>query len=143
MKISTWLLAAALALACAVPAFAADQIGYAVGNGNLNTVPASPQTPLPVSSPPSSVTGSVTPATIGTSSAQVLAAGSRRLVTIDNESATATIACAFGATAAINTAGSYTIAPGYTRVWDKYPVPADAVNCIASAASTPATVEAN
>lgn len=91
----------------------------------------------------SSVTGSVSAATIGASSAQVLAAAPRRLLAIDNESASATIACAFGTTAGINTAGSFTIPPGVTRVWSSYPVPADAVNCIASAASTPATVEAN
>lgn len=108
-----------------------------------NNQPVSVAKPLPVASPQSSITGSVTAATIGTSSAQVLAAASRQLLAIDNESTTATIACAFGAPAAINTAGSFTLAPGVTRVWKDYPVPADAVNCIASAASTPATVEAN
>lgn len=89
----------------------------------------------------------ITSATIGTSSAQALAAsaGPRLFLSIDNESATATIACSFGGTAAANTAGSYTIAPGQTRTWG--PAAADsplngaAVNCIASAASTPATIE--
>jgi hypothetical protein len=53
------------------------------------------------------------------------------------------IVCAFGATAVLNTAGSFTIQPGNTRTWSSYPVPADAVNCISSVASSPATVEAN
>ncbi|MEI9890916.1 MAG: hypothetical protein WDN45_10385 [Caulobacteraceae bacterium] len=46
MKITTWLVATVLALA-AMPA-AADQIGYAAGNGNPNTIPVTPQAPLPV-----------------------------------------------------------------------------------------------
>lgn len=91
----------------------------------------------------SSITGSISAATITNASTQFLAAASRRLLSIDNESTTATIACAFGATAAINTAGSFTLVPGTTRVWNSYPVPADAVNCISSAATSPATVEAN
>lgn len=91
----------------------------------------------------SAVTGSVSAKTITNSSAQVLAAASRLFLAVDNESTTATIACAFGATAAINTAGSFTIQPNQTRVWNSYPVPADALNCISSAATSAATVEAN
>lgn len=138
------LAAAAFALtACiAAPAFAQSPLTYRDAD-NINNTPVSAATPLPVSAPQSSATGTVSAATVGTSSAQVLAAASRRLLAIDNESTTATIACAFGATAAINTAGSFTIPPGVTRTWRDYPVPADAVNCIASASSTPATVEAN
>jgi hypothetical protein len=91
-------------------------------------------------------------ATVGTSSAQVLAAptnGERYFLSIDNESASATIACAFGRTAALNTAGSYTIAASQARIWQmpqdwyNHPIPSGAVNCIASAASTPVTIESD
>lgn len=91
----------------------------------------------------STITGSVSAKTITSSSAQVLAAATRQLLAISNESTTATIACAFGATAAINTAGSFTLIPGQTRIWNSYPVPADIFNCISSAATSAATVEAN
>lgn len=82
--------------------------------------------------------------TVGASSAQALAAPgiAYNFLSIDNESATATIACSFGGAAALNTAGSYTILPGQTRVWN---APGwhtnQAINCIASASSTPATIE--
>jgi hypothetical protein len=142
MKTKAWPLAAALALGLAPPVLAADPIGYVAPDG-VNTVPVATATPLPASPPPSSAVGTVTAAAVGTSSATVLAPGARRLLAIDNESTTATIACAFGAAAAINTAGSFTIPPGQTRMWKDYPVPADAVNCIANAAATPATVEVN
>ncbi len=90
---------------------------------------------------PSSLTGTVQAKTITNTSAQVLAAAARTLLAVDNESATATIACAFGAVAAINTAGSFTILPGNTRTWVNYPIPTEALNCISSAATSPATVE--
>lgn len=88
----------------------------------------------------------ITAVTIAASSAQAIAssAGGRMFLSINNESTTATIACAFGATAAINTAGSYTISPGQGRTWTgsrDFPLKGDAINCIASAASTPATFE--
>lgn len=105
--------------------------------------PAPSGSPTSVTPAASAVTGSVAAATITNSSAQVVAAASRKLLAIDNESTTATIACAFGGTATVNTAGSYTIPPGYTRTWNSYPVPADAVNCISTAATSPATVETN
>lgn len=101
--------------------------------------------PLPVAILPSSTTGSAAAVTVGTSSAQALppAALSRRFLAIDNESPTATVACAFGAAAAISSAGSFTIPPQNTRTWDGTFVPSDAVNCIASAGATPVTIEAN
>jgi Zn-dependent alcohol dehydrogenase len=107
--------------------------------------PVSPTNPLPVVTSPNSTTGSTTAVTVGTSSAQALAAAVsvRRFLAIDNESTTAAVACAFGATAALNTAGSWTIPPGMTRTWNGTFVPSDAVNCIAGAAGTPVTVEAN
>lgn len=90
----------------------------------------------------------VTAATVTNASTQMLApaGGSRLFLAIVNESAAATIACAFSATAAANTAGSYTIGPGLTRVWgpgtNEVPgAPGGAVNCISSAATSPATIE--
>ena len=89
----------------------------------------------------------VSSVTVTNSSAQALgsAAGPRLFLSIDNESATATIACSFGGTAAANTAGSYTISPGITRVWGPVstdmPLSGAAINCISSVASSPATIE--
>jgi hypothetical protein len=107
--------------------------------------PVSPTNPLPVLTYPVSGAGSAGPVTIGTSSGQALAGSAlgRRFLAIDNESVTATVACAFGATAALNTAGSWTIPPGMTRTWNGSFVPSDTVNCIASAAATPVTIEAD
>lgn len=84
------------------------------------------------------------PVTVTSTSAQVLAAGQvTQLLAIDNESSSATIACAFGGTAALNTAGSFTIAPQNTRVWNSAPIPNDAINCISSASTSPMTLEYN
>jgi hypothetical protein len=107
--------------------------------------PVAPTNPLPVLTFPNSNAGSTTPVTVGTSSAQALASAAlgRRVLAIDNESATATVACAFGAAAVLNSAGSWTIPPLMTRSWSGSFVPSDQVNCIASAAGTPVTVEAN
>lgn len=88
----------------------------------------------------------LTAVTVGASSTQAIATsvGPRLFLSIDNESATATIACSFGGTAALNTAGSYTILPQATRTWTgtaNSSLLGSAVNCIASAGSTPATFE--
>lgn len=87
--------------------------------------------------------GTTHAATITNSSAQLVAGANRTLIAIDNESTTATIACNFGGTAAINTAGSWTLTPGQTRTWKTDPIPGDAINCISSAATSPATYEVN
>lgn len=89
----------------------------------------------------------ITAATVTNASATMVAAstGPRVFVAITNESATATIACNFGGTAVANTAGNYTLGPGTTRTWgpgtEEYPVPGGAINCISSAATSPATIE--
>jgi len=106
-------------------------------------LPYSATTPLATGNAgtPSAVTGTVSAATITNASTTVVAAATRRFLLIENESSTATIACNFGGTAAINTAGSFTILPNTNRKWSDYPVPAEALNCISSVASSPATVE--
>jgi hypothetical protein len=136
-------LCAALILA-AGRAAAAEPVAYTAADG-VNAVPVTQAAPLPTvqQAGASTATGIAVAATITGASTQVLAAAPRRKLSIDNESATATIACAFGAAAAINAAGSYTLTPGQTRVWSAYPVPADALNCISNAGPSPATIEAN
>ena len=107
--------------------------------------PVSPTNPLPVLTYAVSTSGTTAPVTLGATSTQVIAGSvnGRRFLAIDNESVTATVACAFGATAALNSAGSWTIPPGMTRTWNGGFVPSDTVNCIASAAGTAVTVEAD
>jgi hypothetical protein len=100
-----------------------------------------PSNPLTVSAAPKSAAGAYAAATIGTTSAQVLAPGAASVfLDINNDSVTATIACNFGGAAAITGAGSITIPPLSSRTWGGSFVPSDAVNCIASAAATPATI---
>lgn len=79
--------------------------------------------------------------TVTSSSVEYSATAPRQLIAISNESTTATIACRFGGTAAINTAGSWTIPAGATRVWSSPPIPSDSFKCISSAATSPATLE--
>jgi hypothetical protein len=93
---------------------------------------------------PPTITGTVRAATITSTSTLVLTSpGGRTLLAVDNESTTATIACAFGnpATAAINTAGSFTMTPGQTRTWLNFALPTEPMYCISSAATSPATIE--
>lgn len=91
----------------------------------------------------------ITPVTVTSASAQALAAsvGPRTYLAIDNESTTADIACSFGGAAALNTAGSYTIPAGATRVWGPVgvgrPLSGAAINCISGATSSPATIESD
>jgi hypothetical protein len=89
-------------------------------------------------------TGGMNAVTVTGTSTQVLAANpARRLLAIDNESTTATIACAFGIPAALYTAGSWTVPPSLTRTWNSSYVPAEALNCISSSGPSPATIEEN
>jgi hypothetical protein len=88
-----------------------------------------------------SASGSQQAASVGTSPSTVLAARNRGMLVLDNESATATIACAFGATPALNTAGSWTLPPGTTRSWAGPLVPNEALECISSASATPLTIQ--
>lgn len=100
--------------------------------------------PSSVTVTPASVTGGVTGPTVGTSSAQALAAGLRIALAIQNVSATASVGCrADGGTAALNTAGTYMLSPGQLLSWGPTAIPAGQVNCIASASSTPITIEAH
>ena len=90
----------------------------------------------------------VTAATVGTSSAQVIGSGNRWRLAIVNQSATANVACTIdGTAAALNRAGSFNIPANSTRVWvgpdSGFGAPGGAVNCISDTPSTPVTVEIN
>ncbi len=105
----------ALILVCA-PAFAQISRPIKVLAQNINT--GVPQTVLPVNQ-------------------------GRTYLAILNQSATATIACAFGSTApAVNGAGSYTLLPNAGYVFDQSSglVPNDSMRCVASADTVPLTV---
>jgi hypothetical protein len=83
---------------------------------------------------------------VGTASATCLAAGvAKSFVQVQNASASASIACAWGATAALNGSGSFQLAAGQGASWGPVTagIPSGALNCISSAASTPLFVEWN
>lgn len=100
--------------------------------------------PLPVG-------GTVTPSavstpgcTVGTSSGQCLAGlSSARWLQLQNVHATNSIACSWGGTAVLNAAGSFMLAAGQSASWGLITggVPSQALNCIASGATTPLYVE--
>ncbi len=80
--------------------------------------------------------------TVGNTSGLALANGVRMYLALLNEDSAKTIACNLGGTAAINTAGSITLAPnGGGFVFDSQNgIPSDAINCIASSASGALTI---
>ncbi len=131
-----------LATILAIPASSQIPFGGTV-IGKVAIDQTTPGTTNGVATATSAVTGSVSGKTITNASTQTLAAAPRQLLAIRNQSSTATISCAFGIAAVIGQAGGFDMVPGSTTVWNSYPVPADAVNCISSAATSPATVEAN
>ena len=84
--------------------------------------------------------------TVGTSSGTCLAASTAvTFLQIQDTSPTATIACAFGASAVLNSTNSFQLAPGQSASWGPSTggVPTGSLNCIASAASTSLYVEWN
>jgi hypothetical protein len=90
----------------------------------------------------SSVSFSSTPITVGTSSAQAGSAHQRRHLEVLNQSATATVYCTLdgGTAVAAPTAGHITLPPLSGFVWGTGIVPANALNCIATGATTPVTI---
>ena len=148
-----WLmLAVPLALWLAVPAQAQQSVlPYCVtgtsSSGVVLTAPCSSSNALPVT------TGTTAPAarhfpgcTVGTTSAQCLAASTAlTFVQIQNTSASASVACAWGTAAVLNSTNSVQLAAGQSASWGTGTVgiPNEALNCISSAASTPLYVEWN
>jgi hypothetical protein len=82
------------------------------------------------------------PASVGTSSAQVSSAHTRRHLEFQNQSGTATIYCTLDGSAAVGgpTAGQITLPPLSGYAWGTGLVPANAINCIATGAATPLTI---
>lgn len=81
--------------------------------------------------------------TVGAASGQCLAASTaQNFLQIQNTS-TNNIACAFGATAVLNSATSVQLSPGQAASWGPVTggVPSQALNCIASGAGSPLYVE--
>ena len=104
--------------------------------------------PLPTGSTitPATATGKFSQVTVGSSSAQVLAAGGATVyLALINPNAPggATVSCAFGTAAVLNGAGTVTLLPGQIFTMENSFIDSDAINCIASSASTPFTVGAD
>lgn len=115
-------------------------LGQEAMANSVSVAIASNQTSLPVTPTPTSSATTTTAVTAGTSSNQGLASGTRKFLAISNESASAFVAFSLGGTAALNTSGSKTLAPMNSFTFDADFVPSDAINVIASAASTPVTI---
>ena len=84
--------------------------------------------------------------TVGTSAASCLASGlAANHVTVENVSSTASIACSWTTTAALNAITSFQLAPGQPASWglNTGGIPTGTLSCIATAASTPLYVEYN
>ena len=82
-------------------------------------------------------------ATVGASHGNALAANVvTTYLLLHNPSAAGgnTIYCSFGGTATVAGAGTVSIAPGQYVVWESSYAPRDAIDCIATGASTPLTI---
>lgn len=100
-------------------------------------------TAFPIVSPPRTVMN-VSGCTVGTSSAQCLAAlNAGAWVQVQNTSASAQIACSWSGTAALNSTGSFMLQPGQSASWGimSSGVPNSALNCIADTAASPLYLE--
>jgi hypothetical protein len=84
--------------------------------------------------------------TVAVTTGQCLAANTAvQYLSIQNTSVSANIACSFGVSAVLNSSTSIQLAPGQPASWGPQTagVPSGAMNCIASAATTPLYVEWN
>ena len=146
------LLVAAAALSTRAEAAAALAVSPCInvtvttsGSAQEFCVPVSAATPLPVGAGAAGARN-FPGCTVGAASAQCLAANTAKsFVQVENTSTSATIACAWGVAAVLNSAGSFQLTPGQTASWGLVTggVPTGALNCIASAASTPMYLEWN
>lgn len=92
---------------------------------------------------PSTGTTAFSGATVGTTHGQVLGAGQVSVyLFLGNPSAAGgnTVYCRFGGTATVAGAGTISIAPGQSYTWESSYAPRDAVDCVATGASTPLTI---
>lgn len=102
---------------------------------------------LNVTTTPTAGTYTIAGCTVGITSASCVATSTVvNHVMIQNTSATANVACHWASGAAVlNASGSVQLGPGQSALWGPSTsgVPSGAMNCIASAASTPLYVEYN
>lgn len=100
-----------------------------------------------VTTTPTAGTYTIAGCTVGVASASCIATSTVvNHVLIQNASATANVACHWaGGTAILNSSGSVQLGPGQSALWGPTTsgVPSGAMDCIASAASTPLYVEYN
>lgn len=115
-------------------------LGQTTMSASVPVTLASNQSSVGVTATPASAAATTTSVSVGVSSAQALAGGTRKYLSLANQSATAVVACALAGTAVLNAAGSLTLPPYSSYTWESSYVPSDAVNCIASAATTPLTI---
>lgn len=92
-----------------------------------------------------SVAKTVAGCTVGVTSGACLGANPRGWVQLQNTSASATIACSWDNPASLNSTTSFMLAPGQSASWGPTTggAPNQALNCIATAASSPLYVEQN
>lgn len=113
-------------------------------DGSLYTTSGST---TPVITAPQTGTGGQNAVTVTNVSGQILAlrTAPQYALSIKNESTTASIAFCFGTscTAALNTAGSITLSPGQLYSESATFIHLDRINGISSAATSPATIQAN
>ena len=100
-----------------------------------------------VTTKPTAGTFTIAGCSVGTSSAQCIATSVvTNHVLVENTSASANMACAWGGgTAILNSNGSVQLGPSQSALWGPTTsgVPSGAMNCIASSASAPLYVEYN
>ena len=115
------------------PPSTSNPIWVAPGSGTAFPVVSAPRTTMTISG-----------CTVGTSSAQCLAAlNAAAWVQVQNVSSSAQVACSWSGAAALNSGGSFMLQPGQSASWGVMSsgVPNSALACIASAAATPLYVE--
>lgn len=115
--------------------------------GGIRWSPINSGNPLPTSAgSPSGGTFTFAGCTVGAASGSCLATATAvNHVQIQNTSPSANIACRWGGTAALNSNTSIQLSPGQSSLWGPSTsgIPSGALNCIASAASTPLYLEYN
>ena len=134
-----------LLLLFTTPTFAAQDTSLCVSGHNavgLNCQPIGNGFGLPVTSAPQTASGTTSAVSLGTSSTLVIAANAATIgYSICNMSTSANVACNLGGTAVINGAGSYTFGAGQCLTNSPFVIDKLAINCIASGAATPLTVQ--